>query len=118
MVLPPRRTRRTRHASRRQRGAPLGGESRGVTGYEGTGPMKQVSRRLALGGVALTGGLALAACGAVRTSGGSDATTSKEPVTVQILDRNPGDALIPDYDKIFQRFTQAHPTVEVERVDT
>jgi multiple sugar transport system substrate-binding protein len=39
-------------------------------------------------------------------------------VTVQILDRNPGDALIPDYDRVFQRFTQAHPSITVERLDT
>ena len=80
--------------------------------------MQQGRRRFVLGGAALTGGLALAACGSASTSGGSDAAAAKDPVTLQILDRSPGDALIPDYDKIFQRFTQVHPNLKVERVDT
>jgi multiple sugar transport system substrate-binding protein len=66
----------------------------------------------------MSGGLALAACGAPGSAGSSEQAVSKAPVTLQILDRNPGDALIPDYDKIFQKFTQAHPNIKVERVDT
>jgi ABC-type glycerol-3-phosphate transport system substrate-binding protein len=81
--------------------------------------MKDATRRnMLLATLAIPGGVALAACGAAGGQAGSTAANSKGPVTVQILDRSPGDALIPDYDKIFQSFTQAHPTIKVERLDT
>jgi multiple sugar transport system substrate-binding protein len=75
-------------------------------------------RRALLAGLALPGAAALAACGAAPGSGSSGGSNAKGPVTVQILDRSPGDALISDYDQIFQRFTQAHPNITVQRLDT
>ncbi|HEX2515084.1 MAG TPA: sugar ABC transporter substrate-binding protein [Chloroflexota bacterium] len=90
-------------------------------GGHGAGTEVNVSRRWLLSGVA-AGGAALAACAGPGGDGaggaGGGASSARGPVTVQILDRNPGDALIPDYDRIFQRFTQAHPAITVERLDT
>ena len=81
--------------------------------------MSDIGRRALLrGGATVLGGAALAACSQGSAPAGGESTQSKGPVTLQLLDRNPGDALIPDYDKILQRFTQTHPTIKVERLDT
>src|SRR5436190_12858408 len=86
---------------------------------EGDGSMRDTTRRRVLqAALAATAGATLAACGAAATPGGSNTSPTKGPVTLQILDRSPGDALIPDYDQILQGFTQAHPNVKVERLDT
>jgi multiple sugar transport system substrate-binding protein len=81
--------------------------------------MTDATRRNALvAGVLVPAGAVLAACGAAAPQEESKAANAKGPVTLQILDRSPGDALISDYDKILQRFTQTHANVKVERVDT
>lgn len=81
-----------------------------------------LARRRLLGRLAAAAAaapVAVVACGGPGGTGGDTAPPKATgPVTLTILDRNPADAIAPHYDRINTRFTEKHPGVKVERLDT